>query len=132
MTSELDPTLTDRFKACLIKPADFGHHDHLQVAFELLDRHDFMEVCTINGSAIDRMARSVGAPEKYNATITIAFLSVIAERRQRSVRGDFGAFLAATQDLLDPHALLAWSSPERLTSAAARVQFLMPDKAGFA
>jgi hypothetical protein len=128
MTNDFDPTLTDRFAASQIKPGDFGHRDHLQVAFELLNRHDFLESCAIYGRTIDRMAKSVGAPEKYNATITIAFLSLIAERREGMTQTDIAAFLDANPDLLDKDVLAAWYSRERLTSAQARAQFLMPDR----
>lgn len=129
MTNDLDPTLTGRFMAGQINPGEFGHRDHLQVAFELLDRHDFLESCAIYGSTIDRMARSAGAPEKYNATITIALLSLIAERREAMAQADFAAFLANNPDLLNKDLLAAWYSGERLGSAQARAQFLMPDRA---
>ena len=75
------------------------------------------------------MAGSVGAPEKFNATITVAFMSVIAERKSQVESADFDSFISANPDLLDGNALRGWYTKERLNSPAARHQFLMPDKA---
>lgn len=125
---DFDPTLTDRFESGRIAPADFGHHDHVQVAWEMLERYDFLEASTRYGQTIRRMAESVGALEKYNATITLAFMSIIAERRLHASHGGFAAFLAANPDLLEPNLLDRWYSRERLTSPLARAQFLMPDE----
>ena len=66
---------------------------------------------------------------KYNATITITFLSLIAERRSQSDSSDLGSFLASNPDLLEKDVLKGWYSEERLNSPLAREQFLLPNKA---
>lgn len=74
------------------------------------------------------MAEHVGVAEKYNATITFAFMSLIAERKSLSPSDDFESFLESNPDLLDKSVLRRWYSEKRLFSALARKQFLLPDK----
>lgn len=123
-----DPTLLRRFEQLKIPAAEFRHKDHLQVAFEMLDEYDFIEACSRYASTIRALAESVGALDKFNMTVTIAFLSLIAERKTRLPRADFDAFLEANPELLDREVLSAWYSSERLDCKVARGQFLLPDK----
>ena len=120
--------LLDRFEERQIPAPDFRHLDHVQVAFEILDKYDFVQACARYASTIKAMAESAGAPEKFNATITVAFMSVIAERKSQMENADFESFISANPDLLDGNALKGWYTKERLDSPAARHQFLMPDK----
>jgi hypothetical protein len=76
------------------------------------------------------MSSRAGRPQAFNQTLTIAFLSLIAERLEGAAGcADFAAFLAAQPQLLDKGALLRWYSPERLASDSARRTFLLPDRA---
>ena len=63
----------------------------------------------------------------YHETITIAFVTVIASRIKPGE--DFAAFRDRNPDLFDRTfpALLKHYSPERLYSAAARLEFIEPD-----
>ena len=121
--------LLERFEQQLISPEAFHHEDHLQVAHAMLARYDFIEACSRYAATIRTMAKRAGAVEKYNATITLAFMSLVAERRSQAPDKAFNEFLAANQDLLDRNVLSGWYSAERLTSAAARSQFVLPDRA---
>ncbi len=133
MMCETIAALMDRFERLDIKPQDFGHFDHVKVAYGMLGRYDFMDASHRYALTIKAMADRAGAPEKFNATITFAFMSLIAERisnmdsSNRDKEG-FDAFLSSNPDLLKTNALSAWYSHERLTSAKARTQFLLPDR----
>ena len=72
--------LTRDFEAHCIDPDSFGHIEHVQVAWEMMHRYDFMELSGKYAMAIRAIATRAGAPEKFNLTITLAFLSLIAER----------------------------------------------------
>lgn len=120
--------LLERFEQRQIAAPAFRHQDHVQVAFEMLGKYDFVDACARYASTIRAMAESVGVPEKFNATITFAFMSLIAERKSQMDGADLDSFLAANPDLLDKNVLKGWYTDERLTSAAARRQFLLPDK----
>ncbi len=128
MMADAEDDLAWRFEHGRIDPAAFGHVDHVEVAYAMLSKYDFIEACARYAATIKSMAESVGASKKFNATTTIAFMSLIAERKARSGNADFNAFLASNQDLLDRDVLMAWYSHERLASDRARCQFLLPDK----
>jgi hypothetical protein len=60
--------------------------------------------------------------------VTIAFLSLIAERVLCIDAADFNAFERANPDLMAKSALAQWYRPERLAMDAARRTFLLPDR----
>jgi hypothetical protein len=70
-----------------------------------------------------------GKPQAFHQTITIAFLSLIAERIESGGAADFADFAQANPDLLEKSVLSRWYRAERLASTAARRTFLLPDPA---
>ena len=127
--TDTNDKLLERFEQLEIHAPDFHHEDHVRVAYAMLDRYEFVEACARYAATIRTMAENVGVPDKFNATITFAFMSLIAERKSQSEPDDVAQFLAANPDLLESDVLSSWYSRERLTSAAARRQFLLPDRA---
>jgi len=118
-----------RFVRGEVNPAAFPHREHVRMAFELLRQLDFAEAAFRYSTALRVMAARAGAPEAFHQTTTIAFLSLIAERMQQIQAVDFTAFEHANPDLLQKSVLRRWYRPERLASAAARLTFLLPDRA---
>lgn len=125
-----DSPLLQRFENLDISAPEFHHEDHIRVAFEMLEAYDFVDACSRYAQTIRAMAHSVGVPEKFNTTITFAFMSLVAERKSHSEYADLETFLVANPDLLDKTVLGNWYSEERLHSAQARNQFLLPDAGG--
>jgi hypothetical protein len=117
----------ERFVRVEISPAAFPHREHVRIAFEMLKRHDFPETVLHYSRTLRAMAEKAGRPQAFHQTITIAFLSLIAERMEIGGATDFTAFTQANPDLLDKSVLTRWYGPERLASAAARRTFLLPD-----
>lgn len=105
----------------------FRHCDHVGVAYEMLRNYDFVDAAARYAGSIKSMAQKAGVPEKFNATITLAFLSLIAERMGTTRHSNFDDFIAGNPDLLSKDVLEKWYSPERLRSDLARAVFLMPD-----
>ena len=68
----------ERFERLEVDPTSFCHVDHLEAAYAMLSKYDFIESCTRYSATIKSMAESVGALVKFNAAITIAFMSVVA------------------------------------------------------
>lgn len=120
----------ERFERFDVDPASFRHVDHLEAAFAMLTKYSFIEACARYSQTIKTMAESVGALDKFNTTITIAFMSIVAERRDRTGSKDWPSFVASNSDLLDKAILENWYSKDRLNSDLARTQFLLPDKVG--
>jgi hypothetical protein len=116
-----------RFARGDFDPGTFPHREHIRMGFEMLRRHTFAETACHYSYAVRTMTAKDGRPEAFHQTITIAFLSLIAERMQSGGVADFVAFAEANPDLMDKSALARWYRPERLTMDAARRTFLLPD-----
>lgn len=122
-------SLLSRFEALEIDAEEFGHLEHVQAGFEMLHKYGFVEACARYASTINTMATNAGAPDKFNVTITFAFLSLIAERINRNNdHQNFGGFLAENPDLESANVLDHWYSEDYLKSDFARKHFALPDK----
>jgi hypothetical protein len=99
----------------------------VHIAFEMLKRHDFPETVLHFSRTLRAMAEKAGRPEAFHQTVTIAFLSLIAERLEGAHSDDFAAFARANPDLIERSVLARWYRPERLASAVARRTFLLPE-----
>ena len=115
------------FEACEIDASNFTHADHVGVAYQLLRRHDFLDAAFRYSNCIKAIAANAGAAQKFNTTITLAFLSLIAERIETTAHDGYGDFLDKNTDLLDARVITKWYTPARLESDLARTMFLMPD-----
>lgn len=118
--------LLEAFESGEIDPAAFRHRAHVEVAAAMLSRTDFLSAAQRYQRGVERLAERVGAPDKTNVTITLAFLAIIAERLERAPADDL---LDASPDLMDSAILHSWYTPARLALPAARIRFLMPDRA---
>lgn len=121
--------LVQQFENNTLNPEDFGHHEHLVVAYFMLRKHPFIEAAAAYSRSIRSLAERAGAADKFNTTITLAFLSLIAERM--NIAGDVGweTFIARNQDLNAKKTLSALYSDERLNCDLARKILLLPDLA---
>lgn len=120
-------TLTDQFERQQIDVSAFRHREHLETAYGLLRKYPFVEALSKYAETIRALATTAGAPEKFNLTITLGFLSLVAERIDTSETADFDAFLAENDDL-GKDVLSRWYSSERLRSHQSRRIFLLPDR----
>src|ERR1700760_234932 len=105
----------ERFMRGELTAAAFPHREHVRIGFEMLSRHDFSETVFYFSSTLRAMARRAGKPQAFHQTITIAFLSLIAERMDFGGYADFESFARANPDLLDKSALSRWYPSTRLT-----------------
>jgi hypothetical protein len=118
--------ITRQFEAHEVDAETFGHKEHVLVAYEMLHRYSFLEVTVKYAKAINTIATRAGVPEKFNLTITLAFLSLIAERMHTTRQSNFEEFLAQNKDLLSNRVLSKWYSAEQLNSDLARTHFILP------
>lgn len=108
-------------------PKTFRHRDHVEMAFEILSRHpNFVTAAGAYASSLRQIAARAGNADAYHETITLAFLSLIAERLANATFDGFADFAARNSDLLDKGALARWYSTERLGSSVARATFVLP------
>ncbi len=120
---------TMQFEACSIDSTTFAHVDHVGVAYEILRKYSFLDAVVIYSKCLETIATRAGAADKFNLTITLAFLSLIAERLQASDATSFDCFIEENPDLLTTRSISKWYSQERLSSPNARSVFLLPDRA---
>lgn len=128
--TKANETLVRAFEAHALDPSAFHHEDHVYVAYALLRKSRFLDAATNYARCIDAMAIKAGAPDKFNITITFAFMSLIAERMARTDHTDYEDFIFRNPDLLSKDVLETWYTPARLYSDSARSAFLMPDRPG--
>ena len=107
-----------------VDPEEFSHRHHVGTGFAALRRHEFFEATYRYAKGLRLVVAKAGVPEKYNATVTLAFMSLIAERMGDEV--DAEAFLQAHPDLLNGDALRACFPSGLPGSALARRVALMP------
>ncbi len=119
-------TLMERLETGGIEPADFGHREHLEAAWEVLGESPFLEAAARYARAIEDFATRAGAADKFHLTVTLAYLSLIAERMTLADYASFETFLAANPDL-EGDALAPYYSARRLGSDVARRVFLLPE-----
>jgi hypothetical protein len=118
----------ERFVRGEVDSASFPHREHVRMAFEMLRRHDFAESVWLFSKALRTMTVKAGKPRAFHQTITVAFLSLVAERMDRDGSPEFAAFERANPDLLVKGALNSWYRPERLRSELARRVFVLPER----
>jgi hypothetical protein len=118
-------------KAFLDKTLDnraFSHRDHVRVAFALLREKDFADAAAMFCASLKEIARRAGRPDAFHMTMTLGFLSLIAERCAAGRYADFAQFEAENSDLLVKSAIETWYAPARLQSDIARKTFVLPQR----
>ncbi len=118
--------LTQSFLARELDNNAFHHREHVQVAYELLRNLSYTDAAFEYATGIRTLAAKAGAPQKFNATITYAFMSLIAEHMAMDRYDDFEVFAARSPELFSKNLLARWYEPERLHSDFARHAFLLP------
>ncbi len=121
--------LTCAFEAQEIDVAVFHHAEHVRVAFDLLRKYEFIDAAATYAKGIRTLAENAGAADKFNLTITYAFMSLIAERMATAPACGFDDFVTLNPDLMSKEILGQWYTADRLHSQTARSVFLLP-KAG--
>jgi hypothetical protein len=116
-----------RFVAGEVDPAQFGHSEHVRIAYEMLTRHGFLGTLAPYAGGLRRITARAGRPQAYHETITTAFLALIAERMLSGEYRSFEDFAAANPDLFEKSCLRRFYTAERLAHPLARRTFLLPD-----
>lgn len=116
----------ENFERGEIDPGSFRHADHVGVAYEALRQYGFFKALQIYAQGLMALVEKAGVPEKFNATVTFAYMSAIAERMHRQPSVSAADFIAANPELLSGEALSRYS-PVRLQSNVARQVPLLPD-----
>ncbi len=111
----------------LARGEGFGHRQHIELTWRCLEGHAPAEVQGMVGAAIRDVAAAHGAPEKFHATITAAWVRCVAVHRRRWPGDTFAQFIEINADLLDSRLIEQHFTPGLLFSDAARAGVVEPD-----
>lgn len=111
----------------LARGEGFGHRQHLELTWRYLKEHDPDTAWVLVADAIRQVAAAHGAPGKFHATITGAWVNCVAAHRQRWPADTFEEFIEVNSDLLDSRLLERHFSRQVLFSAEARTDVVEPD-----
>ena len=126
-----DETLVRLFEAGEMPPDGFRHRDHVRVAWWYLRRDSFPAALERFSERLKNFATAQGKPQLFHATITTAYMLVIAERLAvTDAQASWDAFAAQHPDLLmwRPSVLDRYYTEATLMSDRARREFIMPDR----
>ncbi|MFE0512944.1 hypothetical protein [Streptomyces sp. NPDC058964] len=105
----------------------FGHRQHIHLTWLAVRRHGTDAAVVLVSDGIRRTARYAGAPQKYNATVSRAWVELVGHHAGRTDTADFGAFAEQHPALLDKRLLNRFYRPSTLASAPARTGWVEPD-----
>jgi hypothetical protein len=109
----------------------FGHRQHVHLTWLAVRRHGTTAAVGLVSDGIQRTARYAGAPQKYNATISRAWVELVGHHAGRSDTADFDAFADQHPTLLDKTLLTRHYQPSTLAADPARTGWVEPDRAPF-
>ncbi len=112
---------------CTLPAAEFTHTAHVRLGYLYLCSGSFAQAIERTSCTIRRYATSLGAPQKYHETITVAYLALIHERlAENGDGGGWEGFADANADLFDRGLLLRSYRAVQLDSELARRVFVLP------
>lgn len=104
----------------------FGHREHIHLTWLAVRRYGVAAAIDVVSDGIQRTARYAGRPQKYHATMSRAWVALVAHHTDE--RDDsFDEFLSGCPDLLDKRLLGRHYRSAVLASAEARSGWVEPD-----
>ena len=132
MTSGEDFSQFEELMAAVMATADrFGHRQHIHLTWLAVRCCGTAAAVRVVSDGIQRTARYAGAPQKYNATVSRAWVELVGHHADHSSAADFGVFADQHSALLDKRLLTRFYHSTTLASDAARTGWVEPDVAPF-
>lgn len=129
MTGAGEDAFTALLREVTADAGRFGHREHVRLTWLAVRRHGAEAALGLVDDGIRRAAGAAGTPEKYHATMTRAWVELVAHHAAQDQDGpaDFAAFAARHPGLLDKGLLTRFYRPETLAGTAARRGWVEPD-----
>lgn len=109
--------------------AHFGHREHIHLTWLAVRRYGTAAAVELVSDGLRRTARYAGAPQKYNATVSRAWVELVGHHAVADGTDDFADFVARNRALLDKRLLSRFY--RSATLAGARLGWVEPDLAPF-
>lgn len=125
-----DPAADPAFDALMAEVmADahrFGHRQHVHLTWLAVRRYGTAAAIAVVGDGIRRTARYAGAPQKYHATVSRAWVELVGYHAEPTEE-DFDLFVARNPALLDKRLLARHYRSTTLATPEARSGWVEPD-----
>jgi hypothetical protein len=108
----------------------FGHREHVHLTWLAVRRYGTHAAIGVVSDGIRRTARYAGAPQKYHATMSRAWVELVGHHVDTESAGDvadFAAFAARHPRLLDKRLLGRHYRTTTLAGPQARTGWVEPD-----
>ena len=109
----------------------FGHRQHIHLTWLAVRRYGVPAAVRLVSEGIQRTARYAGAPQKYNATVSRAWVELVGHHVADDDTKTFSAFAEHHPPLLDKRLLTRFYRSATLASAPARTSWVEPDLTPF-
>src|SRR6266849_9035800 len=104
----------------------FGHREHVHLTWLAVRRFGVPASVGLVSDGIQRTARYAGAPQKYHATVSRAWVELVGYHAAEHADDDFAAFAEHNPALLDKRLLTRFYHPATLASPRARTGWAEP------
>jgi hypothetical protein len=119
------------FDEVMAESERFGHRQHVQLTWLAVRRYGTDDAIAVVSDGIQQTARYAGAPQKYHATVSRAWVEAVGYHAAEHPAEDFDAFAEANPGLMDKRLLSRFYSSAVLASADARGGWVEPDREPF-
>ena len=109
----------------------FGHREHVRLTWLAVRRCGTAGTVELISDGIQRTARYAGVPQKYNATVSRAWVELTAYHMDEEPEASFEELVAHNPGLLDKRLLTHFYQSRTLASPAARTGWVQPDVRAF-
>ena len=109
----------------------FAHRQHVHLTYLAVRRYGTAAAIDLVSNGIQGVTRYAGAPHKYNATVSRAWVELVGHHAEHSDAADFDTFAERNAALLDKRLLTRFYRPATLAAAEARTGWVSPDLAPF-
>jgi hypothetical protein len=123
-----DPELADILPAITGPAGQFGHRQHVNLAFYAVRRYGMPDAVGKICGWIRHIAAYERAPQKYHHTVSRAWVELVAQHAAADPGcADFGVFADAHPELLDKRLLSRHYRSSTLAARTARRGWVEPD-----
>ena len=109
----------------------FGHREHVHLTWLAVRRYGVPGAIRLVSEGIQRTARYAGAPQKYHATVSQAWVELVGYHAVGERDGEFAAFAERYPALLDKRLLVRHYRSATLASQRAKTGWVEPDLVPF-
>ncbi|GAA0923034.1 hypothetical protein GCM10009557_91940 [Virgisporangium ochraceum] len=107
----------------------FGHRQHVHLTWLAVRRYGTAAAVALVSDGIRSTARYAGAPQKYHATVSRAWVELVGHHVATGPDQPFDAFVRTNPALLDKRLLTRFYRSSTLATPAAKAGWVEPDLA---